>query len=55
MWFVILQYIGSLPWFKTLTCMQSRIKGYGRPGQFSLEGPYDVFHDVIVAKFVFAD
>jgi len=36
--------------------MQSRIKGYGGPGQFSLEGPYDVFHDVIVCKiYVFAD
>jgi len=27
---------------------QSRIKGLGCPEQFSLEGPYDVFHDVIV-------
>jgi len=26
----------------------SRIKGLGGPWQFSLEGPYDVFHDVIV-------
>ena len=26
------------------------------PRQFSLEGPYDVFHDVIVCKiYVFAD
>ena len=35
---------------------QSRIKGYGGPGQFSLEGHYDGFHDVIVCKIhVFAD
>jgi len=32
---------------------QSRIKGYGGPGQFSLEGCYDVFHDVIVCKICF--
>jgi len=28
----------------------------GGPGQFLLEGPYDVLHDVIVGKsYVFAD
>jgi len=32
---------------------QSRIKGYGGPGQFSMKGPYDVFHDVIVCKICF--
>jgi len=37
-------------------CSQSRIKGYGDPGQFLLEGPYDVIHDVNVCKsYVFAD
>jgi len=35
---------------------QSWIKGYGGPGQFSLEGSYNAFHDVIVCKiYVFAD
>ena len=29
---------------------QSRIKGEGGPGQFLLEGPYDVIHDVNVCK-----
>jgi len=38
------------------TTSQSRIKGQGGPGQFSLEGPYDVFDDVIVCKiYVFVD
>jgi len=38
------------------TCSQNRIKGQGGPGQFLLEGPYDVIHDVIVWKsYVFAD
>ena len=36
--------------------MQSRIKGQGAPKKFSLEGPYDVIHDVIACKiYVFAD
>jgi len=38
---------------EVLPLRQSRIKGYGGPGQFSLEGPYDVFHDVIVCKICF--
>jgi len=30
--------------------------GVGGPGKFLLEGPYDVFHDVIVCEFyVFVD
>ena len=34
---------------------QSRIKGQGGPGQFLLEGPYDVIRDVIVYnRYVFA-
>ena len=38
-----------------VTYMQSRIKGQGGPGQFLLEGPYDVIRDVIVYKrYVFA-
>jgi len=32
---------------------QSRIKGKGDPEQFSLEGPYDAFHDVIICKICF--
>ena len=37
-------------------CAQSRIKGQGGPGQFSLEGPCDVLYDAIVCKIhVFAD
>ena len=34
---------------------QSRIKGKEGPGQFSLEGPYDAFHDVIICKICFSD
>ena len=35
---------------------QSRITRLGGPGQFLLEGPYDVIHDVIVCKsYIFAD
>jgi len=35
---------------------QSRIEVLGCPGQFSLKGPYDVFHDFIVCIiYVFAD
>jgi len=35
--------------------LRAGLKGRG-PGQFLLEGPYDVIHDVIVCKsFVFAD
>jgi len=45
-------YVKTKNWSYT----QSRIKGYGDPGQFSLQGPYDVFYDVIVCKiYVFAD
>jgi len=32
---------------------QSRIKGKRGPGQFSLEGPYDVLHDVIICNICF--
>jgi len=36
--------------------VQSRIKGYVGPRQFSLEGRYDIFHDIIICKiYVFAD
>jgi len=36
--------------------MQSRIIRYGGLEQFLLEGPYDVFHDIIVCKtYIFAD
>jgi len=36
--------------------VRTGLKGRGGPGQFLLEGPYDVIHDVIVWKsYVFAD
>jgi len=42
--------------FVCLRAWQSRIKGQGGPGQFLLEGPYDVIRDTIVCKtYVFAD
>jgi len=41
---------------KIESCHQGRIKGEVGPGQFSLQGPYDVIHDVIVRKnYVFTD
>jgi len=40
----------------TSCLLQRRIKGLGVPGQYSLEGSYDVIHDVIACKIsVFAD
>ena len=40
-----------LRWNKNKKCdRQSRIKGQGGPGQFLLDGLYDVIHDVIVCK-----
>jgi len=36
--------------------IRAGLKGRGGPGQISVEGPYDVIHDVIVCKsYVFAD
>jgi len=41
---------GAGLWQKRWGCGQSRIKRRGGPGQFLLEGPYDVIYDVIVCK-----
>ena len=49
-------FLGQLYRYEKPACTHSRIKGQGGPGQFSLQGPYDVSHDVIFCKnYVCAD